>query len=248
MRMKGPDRPKANSLQMMASRRWAKACNILNWQTKGHEELQRAKENKLKARLSQQQIDDNTTRGLTPGLINPAMGEAGGRIPYPSITAVHAGRRSEFRLSPVLSSGNTLISTLGKLQRTSTRQTSPTTSARQISPTTFTGTVEQDRDMANKRKYDSSYDSSDDGYYEIDEDYVPDDVQTSKSAGKTSAGKTSTSKTSTSKSSTSKSSTSKSSTNKMSARKQSDSKDREGKKKDERGSSNSKFICILLHL
>lgn len=34
-------------------------------------------------RLSQTQIANNTTRGLTPGLINPALGEAGGRVPLP---------------------------------------------------------------------------------------------------------------------------------------------------------------------
>lgn len=35
------------------------------------------------SRLSQTQIANNTTRGLTPGLINPALGEAGGRVPLP---------------------------------------------------------------------------------------------------------------------------------------------------------------------
>lgn len=33
--------------------------------------------------LSRAQTDSNTTRGLTPGLINPALGEVGGRIPLP---------------------------------------------------------------------------------------------------------------------------------------------------------------------
>lgn len=34
--------------------------------------------------MNYQQRRDNTTRGLTPGLINPAPGEAGGRVSFPS--------------------------------------------------------------------------------------------------------------------------------------------------------------------
>ncbi len=33
--------------------------------------------------LTPAQIAGNTTRGSTPGLIDPALGEAGGRIPHP---------------------------------------------------------------------------------------------------------------------------------------------------------------------
>ncbi|KAI4177691.1 MAG: hypothetical protein LQ343_000154 [Gyalolechia ehrenbergii] len=35
--------------------------------------------------MTDQQRQDNTTRGLTPGLINPALGEAGGRVPLPDL-------------------------------------------------------------------------------------------------------------------------------------------------------------------
>ena len=38
----------------------------------------------LLARLTPQQISNNTTRGLTPGLIDPGLGEAGGRILWPA--------------------------------------------------------------------------------------------------------------------------------------------------------------------
>lgn len=40
--------------------------------------------------LSDEQINNNTTRGTTPGLIDPSLGEAGGRVPLP-ITEIGAG-------------------------------------------------------------------------------------------------------------------------------------------------------------
>ena len=49
------------------------------------------------ASLSAQARANNTTRGSTPGLIDPSKGEEGGRIPYPEIPGNCEGRGDEWR-------------------------------------------------------------------------------------------------------------------------------------------------------
>ncbi|KAL9605488.1 MAG: hypothetical protein Q9179_001329 [Wetmoreana sp. 5 TL-2023] len=71
-----------NNLQMEISRNRSK-WGLVSWlDIKLHEEDNKTREKAL-ALLSPDQIRNNTTRGTTPGLINPELGEAGGRIPNP---------------------------------------------------------------------------------------------------------------------------------------------------------------------
>lgn len=92
MRIHGPSRPSShNIIQMHISRNRPK-WGLLSWfPITLHGEQNRAREEAL-GLLSDEQIRDNTTRGTTPGLINPALGEAGGRIPLP-VSKVGAGIR-----------------------------------------------------------------------------------------------------------------------------------------------------------
>ncbi|KAL8728215.1 MAG: hypothetical protein Q9181_005422 [Wetmoreana brouardii] len=71
-----------NNLQMEISRNRSK-WGLVSWlDIKLHEEENQTREKAL-ALLSADQIRNNTTRGTTPGLIHPELGEAGGRIPNP---------------------------------------------------------------------------------------------------------------------------------------------------------------------
>lgn len=81
MRIPKPGRPSHhNNIQMLISRGRSK-WSLLAWNdVKLHEEDNKSREAAL-ARLTEDQIGNNTTRGTTPGLINPALGEKGGRIP-----------------------------------------------------------------------------------------------------------------------------------------------------------------------
>ncbi|PWY73362.1 hypothetical protein BO83DRAFT_417177 [Aspergillus eucalypticola CBS 122712] len=71
-----------NALQQRGGR-FRQAFGMLAWDSGN--KLSRELESKLMQTLMEHGIDPNlnTTRGLTPGLIIPALGEAGGRIPLP---------------------------------------------------------------------------------------------------------------------------------------------------------------------
>lgn len=56
---------------------------LVSWHPRGIGKLRKARHDKVVAKLTAAQKANNTTRGLTPGLINAALGEAGGRIPCP---------------------------------------------------------------------------------------------------------------------------------------------------------------------
>ncbi|KAL9016788.1 MAG: hypothetical protein Q9185_005875 [Variospora sp. 1 TL-2023] len=90
MRIHGPSRPSShNIIQMHISRNRPK-WGLLCWFTIAlHHEKNGARDEALKM-LSDEQINNNTTRGTTPGLIDPSLGEAGGRVPLP-ITEMGAG-------------------------------------------------------------------------------------------------------------------------------------------------------------
>ena len=79
----------------MFNRRWAPLFGILNWHIRPHHHAGNRLEAELLPRLSQHQITNKTTRGLTPGLINPRLGPAGGEIPYPNVKFPH--RRKKVR-------------------------------------------------------------------------------------------------------------------------------------------------------
>ena len=95
MRM-GPDRPGSGTLQMRVGR-GRERFNMVSW----HGSLvdsrnTREKKAKVLENLTAFQIINNTTRGTTPGLINLALGELGGRIP---VVELQRGRRGT-RLPP----------------------------------------------------------------------------------------------------------------------------------------------------
>ncbi|KAL8941010.1 MAG: hypothetical protein Q9216_002490 [Gyalolechia sp. 2 TL-2023] len=88
MRIHGPSRPLThNNIQMNMSRNRSK-WGMVSWcTTRLHENYNKARHEALNA-LSVEQVTRNTTRGITPGLKDPALGEAGGRVPVPD----HIGR------------------------------------------------------------------------------------------------------------------------------------------------------------
>lgn len=73
----------ANNALQQRGVRFRKAFNILSWGT-GNKKTALLAHN-LEAKMKRHGLDPNlgTTRGLTPGLINPELGEKGGRIPVP---------------------------------------------------------------------------------------------------------------------------------------------------------------------
>ncbi|RAL05548.1 uncharacterized protein BO80DRAFT_474475 [Aspergillus ibericus CBS 121593] len=86
-----------NALQQRGGR-FRQAFRMLAWDSGN--KLSRDLEAGLLMELMEHGIDPllNTTRGLTPGLINPALGEAGGRIDLPSTYS--PDRRKKRRRSP----------------------------------------------------------------------------------------------------------------------------------------------------
>ena len=88
MRMPLDGRPSENSLNQDGVRNRPK-YGMRSWFPKKIHQTHNARRDTAIAILSQAQIALNTTRGTTPGLINPELGEAGGRVPYP------AGRKGQ---------------------------------------------------------------------------------------------------------------------------------------------------------
>ena len=79
MRMEATNRPKVITIQNHTTRNWRRRFTLLSWYN-AHSTVKR---NEVLAKLTAAQVAANSTRGTTPGLINPVLGEAGGRIPYP---------------------------------------------------------------------------------------------------------------------------------------------------------------------
>lgn len=76
-----------NTQQMRLRNRWC----MLSWPAPRSTEYETKSRRLVLQRLTHWHEQNNTTRGLTPGLINPNQGEAGGRVPLPDV--VHIGRR-----------------------------------------------------------------------------------------------------------------------------------------------------------
>ena len=96
MRMELRNRPKANALnvsylsqsprsetkhvyQMRASRKWRPACGLIAWHCRGITFSRGNRRNGVLNQLTQAQIAANTTRGISPGLLDLTLGEVGGR-------------------------------------------------------------------------------------------------------------------------------------------------------------------------
>ncbi|KAL9009733.1 MAG: hypothetical protein Q9173_005263 [Seirophora scorigena] len=93
MRIHGPSRPSSHNIIQMHISRTRPKWGLLCWFTIVlHDEKNGARDEALRL-LSDEQIKNNTTRGTTPGLIDPVLGEAGGRVPLPKMGVGAGGRR-----------------------------------------------------------------------------------------------------------------------------------------------------------
>ena len=82
MRMQSHGRSTANKLNMHGFRTWRVSYRITTWFYRG--DLATSPENrKIEAQLTPQQWANNTTRGLTPGLIDPSQGPGSASVPFP---------------------------------------------------------------------------------------------------------------------------------------------------------------------
>ncbi|KAL8713742.1 MAG: hypothetical protein Q9220_002268 [cf. Caloplaca sp. 1 TL-2023] len=102
MRQKAGNRSKSetgNGIEMLVSR---SRChlNIIAWEPQkphlNRHRRQSEHQAKIEEKMTQVQIDNNTTRGLTPGLVDPAQGENSRRIQWPKLakgTGQHKGPR-----------------------------------------------------------------------------------------------------------------------------------------------------------
>lgn len=82
MRMPLEGRPSESSLNQDGVRNRPK-YGMQSWFPKQIHQAYNARRDTVLAMLSPAQLAANTTRGTTPGLINPILGEAGGRVPPP---------------------------------------------------------------------------------------------------------------------------------------------------------------------
>ncbi len=85
MRMEPLNRPTANAVQERSCRTWRPAFSMLSWHIIGRYTKANDRVNAVIESLSQDQLNRNTTRGSTPGLVSPHLGEAGGRVPLPAL-------------------------------------------------------------------------------------------------------------------------------------------------------------------
>ena len=100
--MESGNRSHFNAIQLRASRTWRPKFFILSWHTKGRFATNNNRASAIRGMLSAAQIATNTTRGSTPGLINPSLGEQGGRIPLPDMRGLGEARPRKEPSSPPL--------------------------------------------------------------------------------------------------------------------------------------------------
>ena len=99
MRMTLEGRPSENSLNQDGVRNRPK-YGMRSWFPKKVHHTHIARRNAVMEILSNEQIAANTTRGTTPGLKDPALGEAGGRIPHPAGRQALGVRRGPRKKGP----------------------------------------------------------------------------------------------------------------------------------------------------
>ena len=84
MRMQWHSRPKQNTLNENTGRTWRKEFSLFSWH--GTEPIRTRPTNiAVLGRLSPAHLANNTTRGITPGLVNPNL-PGGGSVPLPDLT------------------------------------------------------------------------------------------------------------------------------------------------------------------
>ena len=84
MRMPRQGRRNQNALNMECSRMRPR-YHMISWHPTSDESKANELQNQVVKLLSDEQQAANTTRGSTPGLVNPRLGEAGGRIRIPRL-------------------------------------------------------------------------------------------------------------------------------------------------------------------
>lgn len=78
------DRPSSNTLQMRVSRFLRDSHSLIAWHDTSTMSVKpSASRDRVLSGLTEAQKRANTTRGSTPGLINPSLGVGGGVVPYP---------------------------------------------------------------------------------------------------------------------------------------------------------------------
>lgn len=98
-------RPSDNSLNQDGVRNRPK-YGLLSWFPKQAHQARNTRRDTVIAMLSPAQIAANTTRGTTPGLIDPILGEAGGRVPHPAARKAQGMRRGPRKKAVVNISDN----------------------------------------------------------------------------------------------------------------------------------------------
>ena len=75
-----------NSLNMMSSRTWRPAFNMISWDAVKHPKRKNARQEEVLSSISQWCKNQNSTRGFTPGLIDPRLPDStGNRVPLPTL-------------------------------------------------------------------------------------------------------------------------------------------------------------------
>ena len=77
MRMKREDRPAENAVQWRLSRGWREAMGMISWHITSRRGRDNLANDRVLSKLSDWQVRHNTTRGLTPGKINPQLPKSG---------------------------------------------------------------------------------------------------------------------------------------------------------------------------
>ena len=89
-RTEASDKAKRNSLNMQCCRTFNVSYNMVSWHIKGSRSKPRQV---VLDALTDHQKDNNTTRGSTPGLIDPALGDVQGNRVHPPLLKVRQGTR-----------------------------------------------------------------------------------------------------------------------------------------------------------
>lgn len=104
MRMPLFERPSSNTLQMRVSRFLRDNHSLIAWHdASANHDKPNVSRDRVLAGLTDAQKAANTTRGSTPGLIDPSLGVAGGMVPYPVLRRGQ-GQNRKLRTNPATSS------------------------------------------------------------------------------------------------------------------------------------------------
>lgn len=95
MRIHGPSRPSTHNVIQMTTSRNRTSWGMIGWFPNTLHNNDNGAHDKALSLLSAEQIENNTSRGTTPGLIDPMLGETGGRVLVPNPTKRQSKRRGQ---------------------------------------------------------------------------------------------------------------------------------------------------------